>query len=207
MPIRQSPSVRATPTQLICIFFFYIRRGLQLARVCRGPPSKPCRSAIGCPCLPQVSSCQPTLLPLTCGAHTSGSSPTSHHLLPHCLCRQSIVPQRAAALGKKFQLPPRRCNWPLRAMRRGGRAACRFFPRSSCAVRGSATRYALASAAAALGRVGSHAPTAWGAAREEGGLPTAGAPPHSSCASARTRERSAGRQRSEGRTMLRRRRQ
>jgi hypothetical protein len=36
MPIRQSPSVRASPTQLICIFFFYICRGLQLARV--GPP-------------------------------------------------------------------------------------------------------------------------------------------------------------------------
>jgi hypothetical protein len=27
-----------------------------------------------CTCLPQLTSCQPTLLPLTCGAHTSGSS-------------------------------------------------------------------------------------------------------------------------------------
>jgi hypothetical protein len=37
-----------------------------------------------CPCLPQLTSCQPTLLSLTCGAHTSGSSlpPPSSSSLP-----------------------------------------------------------------------------------------------------------------------------
>jgi hypothetical protein len=107
---------------------------------------------------------------------SSSLSPSIKHSSPTRRCT-----------GEKFQLPLRHCNWPLWAMRRGGRAACnrlQLFPR--VLVRRARECYALAPAAAALGRVGSHAPTAWRAAREEGGLPTAGAVvPHCTTAALR----------------------